>query len=235
MKLPIKVFTDAAAISDIEFYADKEWVSGFTTNPTLMRKAGVRSYRSFASEAIEAARGKPLSLEVIADDLPTMERQGLLLGSWGSNVVVKIPVTNTKRESCVPVVRSLLDAGISVNVTAVMTDGQVHGLVEKLTPQDPAIVSVFAGRIADTGVDPVPMMSRYARWMESLPHSQLLWASPREVLNIIQASSCGCDIITVTPGLLSKLAVIGKDLEEFSLETVQMFYEDGMSAELEIT
>lgn len=234
MNFSVKVFTDASSVSDIQGYAEKEWVSGFTTNPTLLSKGGVQSYRAFALEAVEASGGKSLSLEVIADDLPTMERQGLVLGSWGANVVVKIPITTTEGQSCLPVVRNLLDAGISVNVTAVMTDQQVRDLLEVLAPKDTVILSVFAGRIADTGIDPVPVMTRYAEWIDPLPGTELLWASPREILNIFQAGECGCDIITVTPDLLQKLKLIGKDLEQFSRETVKMFYEDGVSAGLDI-
>lgn len=230
----IKVFTDASTIPEIRGYASEPWVSGFTTNPTLMRKGGVTQYREFAIEAIEAAEGKPLSLEVVADDLETMTAQGLLLGSWGANVNVKIPVTTTTGVSCMPVVRALLDAGVDVNVTAMMTDEQVAGLIEILGIDDDVIVSVFAGRIADAGLDPVPVMTRYVEWLAPLPKAQLLWASPREVLNIVQAADCGCDIITVTPDLLRKLDLIGKDLTTFSLETVRMFYDDALSAGLEI-
>ncbi len=230
----IKVFTDASTIPEIRGYASEPWVSGFTTNPTLMRKGGVTQYREFAIEAIEAAEGKPLSLEVVADDLDTMTAQGLLLGSWGSNVNVKIPITTTTGVSCLPVVRALLDAGVDVNVTAMMTDEQVAALIEILDVDDDVIVSVFAGRIADAGIDPVPVMTRYVEWLAPLPKAQLLWASPREVLNIVQAADCGCDIITVTPELLRKLDLIGKDLTTFSLETVRMFYDDALSAGLEI-
>ena len=230
----IKVFTDASTIPEIRGYASEPWVSGFTTNPTLMRKGGVTQYREFAIEAIEAAEGKPLSLEVVADDLDTMTAQGLLLGSWGSNVNVKIPITTTTGVSCLPVVRALLDAGVDVNVTAMMTDQQVAALIEILDVDDDVIVSVFAGRIADAGIDPVPVMTRYVEWLAPLPKAQLLWASPREVLNIVQAADCGCDIITVTPELLRKLDLIGKDLTTFSLETVRMFYDDALSAGLEI-
>ena len=230
----IKIFTDASTIAEIRGYAAEPWVSGFTTNPTLMRKGGVTHYREFAVEAIEAAEGKPLSLEVVADDLAAMTAQGLLLGSWGTNVIVKIPITTTVGQSCMPVVRSLLDAGVGVNVTAMMTDAQVRELIGIISPDDAVIVSVFAGRIADSGVDPVPVMARYAEWLSGLPQAELLWASPREVLNIVQASQCACDIITVTPDLLRKLELIGKDLTRFSLETVRMFYDDALSAGLEI-
>ena len=230
----IKIFTDASTIPEIRGYAAEPWISGFTTNPTLMRKGGVTDYRAFALEAIEAAAGKPLSLEVVADDLPTMQAQGLLLGSWGANVNVKIPITTTTGESCLPVVRALLDEGISVNVTAMMTDDQVTSLIGILGVDDNVFVSVFAGRIADSGVDPVPLMTKYCDWLKDLPKAELLWASPREVLNIVQASACGCDIITVTPDVLKKLDLIGKDLGVFSLETVRMFYDDALSAGLEI-
>ena len=231
----IKIFTDASTIPEIRGYASEPWISGFTTNPTLMRKGGVTDYREFGLEAIAAAEGKPLSLEVVADDLKTMTSQGLVLGSWGENVNVKIPITTTSGESCLPVVRTLLDAGIDVNVTAMMTDEQVAGLIEILSVDDDVIVSVFAGRIADAGCDPVPVMSRYVEWLAPLPKAELLWASPREVLNIVQAAECGCDIITVTPDLLRKLDLLGKDLAAFSLETVRMFYDDALSAGLQIT
>jgi len=231
---PIKVFTDASNAAEIRGYASESWVSGFTTNPTLMRKGGVTDYKAFAEEAIEAAAGKPLSLEVVADDLKSMEEQGFILGSWGSNVVVKIPISTTSGESCVPVVRSLLDAGIGVNVTAILTDAQVMSLARVLQPEDNIIVSVFAGRIADSGIDPVPVMRRYLDQLSIFPNAELLWASPREVLNIVQAAEIGCHIITVTPDLLRKLDLLGRDLHQFSLETVRMFYDDAISAGLEI-
>jgi len=231
----IKIFTDASTIAEIRGFAVKPWVAGFTTNPTLMRKGGATDYRVFALEAISASEGKPLSLEVVADDLETMTSQGLLLGSWGPNVTVKIPITTTQGELCLPVIRALLDAGVSVNVTAIFTDQQVKGLIEILNGEDDVIVSVFAGRIADTGIDPVPVMTRYVEWLDHLPKAQLLWASPREVLNIVQAADSGCHIITVTPDVLKKLDTLGKDLATFSLETVRMFYDDALSAGLQIS
>lgn len=231
----IKIFTDASTIAEIRGFAAEPWVAGFTTNPTLMRKGGATDYRSFAMEAISASEGKPLSLEVVADDLDSMTAQGLLLGSWGPNVTVKIPITTTQSESCLPVVRALLDAGVDVNVTAIFTDSQVKGLIEILEIEDHVIVSVFAGRIADTGIDPVPVMTRYVEWLAHLPKAQLLWASPREVLNIVQAANSGCHIITVTPDVLKKMDTLGKDLETFSLETVRMFYDDALSAGLQIS
>lgn len=231
----IKIFTDASTIAEIRKFATEPWVSGFTTNPTLMRKGGATDFRAFAMEAISASDGKPLSLEVVADDLKTMTAQGLLMGSWGPNVVIKIPITTTQGESCLPVVRELLNANLKVNVTAIMTDEQVADLVKTVSGTDDVIVSVFAGRIADTGIDPVPLMTRYVDWLAHLPNTQLLWASPREVLNIVQAADCGCDIITVTPDVLKKLDSLGKDLATFSLETVQMFYNDAVSAGLQIS
>lgn len=231
---PIKIYTDASTIDDVTRFAAEPWVSGFTTNPTLMRKGGATDYREFALAALAAAGDKPLSLEVVADDPATMVEQGLTLGSWAETVVVKIPITTTTGESCLPVVRSLLDADIRVNVTAMMTDDQMRGLVEILDRDDRVIASVFAGRIADAGIDPVPVMTRYAEWLASWPNAELLWASPREVLNIVQASQCGCDIITVTPDVLAKLPTLGKDLAAFSLETVTMFRDDAVSAGLSI-
>jgi len=231
----IKIFTDASTVAEIRGFADEPWVAGFTTNPTLMRKGGASDYREFAMEAISASAGKPLSLEVVADDLETMNAQGLLLGSWGPNVNVKIPVTTTQGESCLPVIRALLDARVNVNVTALFTDPQVKGLIEILKSEDDVIVSVFAGRIADTGIDPVPVMTRYVEWLAHLPKAQLLWASPREILNIVQAADSGCHIITVTPDVLKKLDTLGKDLTTFSLETVRMFYDDALSAGLQIS
>jgi len=230
----IKIFADASSVQEIHDFAPEAWVAGFTTNPTLLKKGGVTDYKQFAMEAVVAAQLKPLSLEVVADDLETMENQGRVLGLLGSNVVVKIPITTTRGESCLPVVRSLLDAGVGVNVTAVMTDDQVSAVVESLAPTDAIIVSVFAGRIADSGVDPVPVMRRYVEWLASVPRAEVLWASPREVLNIVQAEDCGCDIITVTPELLRKVESLGKDLNQFSLETVRMFHEDALSSEFQI-
>ena len=232
---PIKIYTDASTIDEVARFAAEPWVSGFTTNPTLMRKGGATDYREFALAAIAAAGAKPLSLEVVADDVATMVEQGRVLGSWGENVVVKIPITTTSGTPCLPAVRALLDAGIRVNVTAIMTDDQVRGLIGILEPTDRVIVSVFAGRIADAGIDPVPVMTTYAQWLTGLENAELLWASPREVLNIVQASQCGCDIITVTPDVLAKVATLGKDLTDFSLETVSMFYRDAVSAGLSIT
>lgn len=235
MKLPaIKIFTDASTLAEIRSFAAKPWVSGFTTNPTLLRKGGVSDYKAFASEAIKAANGKPLSLEVVADDLAEIETQGRRLGSWGPNVLVKIPISTTSGESCLPVVRVLLDSGVGVNVTAIFTDEQMAKLIDILQPNDKIIASVFAGRIADTGIDPVPIMRRYVKQLSVIPSAELLWASPRELLNLVQASAIGCHLITVTPDLLGKLELLGRDLHQFSLETVRMFHSDALSARLEI-
>ena len=234
MSRKIKIFTDASSVAEIRKFAAEAWVSGFTTNPTLMRNGGASDYREFALAAIDAAGQLPLSLEVVADDPASMIRQGRTIGSWGSNVNVKIPITTTAGVSCLPAVKELQDSGIKVNITAIMGDSQVEGLLEILRYDSEVIISVFAGRIADTGVDPVPLMTKYAAWIKDYPNAQLLWASPREVLNLVQAEECGCHIITATPDILNKMYLLGKDLDEFSRETVQMFYDDARSAGFEI-
>ena len=234
MSRKIKIFTDASSVAEIRKFAGEVWVSGFTTNPTLMRKSGASDYHEFALAAIDAAGQLPLSLEVVADDPPSMIREGRIIGSWGSNVNVKIPITTTDGVSCLPAVKELLDSGIKVNITAIMADSQVEGLLEILRYDSDVIISVFAGRIADTGVDPVPLMTKYAAWIKDYPNAQLLWASPREVLNLVQAEECNCHIFTATPEILNKIHLLGKDLEEFSRETVQMFYEDARSANFKI-
>jgi transaldolase len=205
-------------------------ISGFTTNPTLMRKAGVSNYKSFAKEVLNIVSNKPVSFEVFADDFPTMERQAMEIASWGHNVNVKIPVTNTKSEFCGPLVKTLSDAGVQVNVTAIMTLDQVQRVTDALNPNTPAIISVFAGRIADTGRDPVPIMIKSIEIMKSKPKSELIWASPRELLNIFQAEEVGCHIITATNDILKKLSLVNKDLDLYSLETVMMFYKDADAA-----
>ncbi len=229
-----EIFADVASVSDIESYSTDSQVTGFTTNPTLLAGAGVTNYREFAELAMRAAKSKPLSFEVVADDLPTIESQARTIGGWGRNLYVKIPITTTNGESCVPVIRVLLDEGIAVNATAVMTDEQVTSLCAVLSPDDDIIISVFAGRIADTGVDPVPIMRRYIQQSSHLDRTRVLWASPREVLNIVQAREIGCHIITVTPDLLQKSKNMGKDLGQFSLETVKMFFDDARNAGLDI-
>ena len=228
--LSVKVFADGAERESILRLAENPFIQGFTTNPTLMRKAGVKNYKSFARDILDAVPDRPISFEVFADDLPEMAEQAHEIASWGANVNVKIPVTNTQGESCVPVIRELSESGITVNVTATFTLNQVRAVTEALAPDVPAIVSVFAGRIADTGVDPLGHMRAAAEILSSRPEAELLWASPREVLNVFHADAAGCHIITVTEDLLNKLSLIGKDLREYSLETVQMFYDDARAA-----
>jgi len=230
MKLKIKLFSDGADIAGINEMALNSTISGFTTNPTLMRKAGVLDYKEFAKEVLRIVPNKPVSFEVFADDFPTMQRQAIEIASWGKNVNVKIPVTNTKGEFCGALVKKLSDAGVQVNVTALMTLEQVQKVTDALNPDTPAIISVFAGRIADTGIDPVPVMAKAVEIMKAKPKSELIWASPRELLNIFQAEEVGCHIITATNDILKKLNLFHKDLDAFSLETVEMFYKDAKAA-----
>ncbi|HEY6445614.1 MAG TPA: transaldolase [Acidobacteriaceae bacterium] len=232
--LRISLFSDGADLASIlEMYA-KPWIRGFTTNPTLMRKAGVVDYEAFARSVLRAVPDRPISLEVFADDEAEMERQALTIATWGANVNVKIPVTNRAGSFMGPLIRRLGQAGVGLNITAILTLEQVQSVAEALEPGVPAIVSVFAGRIADTGVDPVPVMAEAKRMLTGRPGAQLLWASPRELLNIFQASDAGCDIITVAPEILRKLELVGKDLTAYSRETVEMFYRDARSAGYQI-
>ena len=206
-------------------------ISGFTTNPTLMRKAGVTDYRAFARSALDAVTDRPISFEVLADDFATMERQALEISSWAKNVYVKIPVTNSARESSAGLVKKLAQAGVKVNVTAVFTPAQVKVVAAALAGGPPSVVSVFAGRIADSGRDPKPLMHESLNFCRAADKNiELLWASPREVLNVVEAESVGCDIITATPDLLAKLPSLGKNLDDFSLETVEMFLRDAKAA-----
>lgn len=229
-QLKISIYADGADVQDMIAARDGGLVKGFTTNPTLMRKSGVADYASFAREALDATGGMPISFEVFADDFDEMERQAKLIATWGEPVFVKIPITNTKGESAVPLIKGLSAAGVKLNVTAILTLEQVRAVVDALDPDVPAIVSVFAGRIADTGRDPVPLMREAAEICSSKPKAELLWASPRELLNIFQAEECGCRIITVTSDILRKLAMVGKSLDELSLDTVKMFYNDASAA-----
>ena len=227
----IKIFADGASLPALLELAENPRIAGFTTNPTLMRKAGVADYRAFAHEVLAAIKDKPISFEVFADDAPEMARQAREIATWGENVYVKIPITNTRRESMVPLVRELSAAGVKLNVTAICTLDQVRDTAAALRGGAPSVVSVFAGRIADTGVDPTPLMREALSICRAADRRiELLWASPREVLNIVQAAEVGCDIITVTNDLLAKLPTLGKDLAEFSLETVQMFHRDASAA-----
>ena len=228
--LNVKIFADGADLAEITKLAANPLIKGFTTNPTLMRKAGVEDYETFAREVLEIITDRPVSFEVFADDQDGMIRQGRAIATWGDNVNVKIPYTNTKGESMLSVIQELSGAGVQVNVTAMMSAEHVAKTAAVLNPEVPAIASVFAGRVADTGLDPVPVMREAAESLKNRPKAELLWASPREVLNIFHADEAGCQIITVTHDLLAKLANIGKDLDEFSLDTVKMFYNDASAA-----
>lgn len=228
--LKIKIYADGAdKEAMLEMYANP-LVSGFTTNPTLMRKSGVGDYRSFAREILRLIPDRPISFEVFADEFAEMEQQALEISSWGQNVIVKIPVTNTRGQSSVNLLRWLSGAGVKLNVTALLTLDQVRTVAEVLGGGPPCKISVFAGRIADTGRDPVPVMAAAVELLRPYPNLELIWASPRELLNLFQANSVGCHIITATTDVLKKLSLIGKDLHAFSLETVKMFYEDAKKA-----
>jgi transaldolase len=228
--LKIKVFADGADFDQIMQLAKNPQVKGFTTNPTLMRKAGVSDYAEFAHRVLSAISDRPISFEVFADDLAGMIAQGHQIASWGRNANVKIPVTNTEGTFCGPVIKELADAGIVVNVTALMTPNQVKKVEACLNPKVSSIISVFAGRVADTGRDPVPLMKESLTNLKSNPKAELLWASPRELLNIFQADEIGCHIITATNDVIAKLALVGKDLDDYSLETVKMFRKDAVAA-----
>jgi transaldolase len=228
--LKIKVFADGADLGGIEEMYANPLVKGFTTNPTLMRQAGVADYEAFAHQVLAKVKDRPVSFEVFADEFDEMERQAMKIAAWGANVNVKIPITNTKGHSAVPLIAKLSAAGVVVNVTAMMTLAQVREVAGALARDTAAIVSVFAGRIADTGVDPMPHMTQALEILKSRPKAELLWASPRELLNIFQADAIGCHIITVTNSVLAKLDGVGKGLDQFSLETVQMFHRDASSA-----
>jgi len=227
----IKVFADGASVSSMIESAKDPRIQGFTTNPTLMRKAGVSDYRAFAREVLAAITDKPVSFEVFADDFPEMRRQALDIATFGQNVYVKIPVTTTRSESTAPLVKELSHAGVKVNVTAICTLAQVRAHADALAGGEPSVISVFAGRIADTGVDPVPVMRTATETCRRADKRiEILWASPREVLNVVQAREIGVDIITLTGDLLKKLDLFGRDLDEYSLDTVRMFHGDAQAA-----
>lgn len=227
----IRIFADGAdAAAMIRRYREG-FVGGFTTNPTLMAKAGVRDYAAFAREVLAVVRDLPISFEVFSDDFVEMERQALLIAGWGPNVNVKIPITNTRAASSLPVVRSLLDRGVKLNVTAILAREQWLRLREVMRPEDDVIVSIFAGRIADTGVDPVPLMRQAVEDFRALSRAKVLWASPREALNVYQAEACGCHVITAPEDLISKLQTLrGRSLIDLSLDTVRMFHGDAAKA-----
>lgn len=232
--LRIKIFADGADLKGILEMNKNPIVKGFTTNPTLMRKAGVTDYEGFARTLLQSIKDKPVSFEVFADDFGAMIDQGRVIASWGKNVNVKVPVSNTRGEFAGSVIRKLSGDGVVLNVTAIFTLDQVRAVAEALDPKTPAIVSVFAGRIADTGIDPMPHMRACKEILASRPKAELLWASPRELLNIFQADEMGCEIITVQNDVIAKLSLVGKDLVEYSRETVQMFYKDATASAFSI-
>jgi len=228
--LRVKIFADGADLAGIAALYANPLIRGFTTNPTLMRKAGIAAYEAFARQALEVVPDRPISFEVFSDDFAEMERQAIKITAWGDNVYVKIPVTNTRRETSGPLIRRLVDRGIKLNVTAILTLEQVRRVARALEPTSSSFVSVFAGRIADTGRDPVPLMAAAVDLLRPYPGQQLLWASPRELLNVFQADAIGCHVITATADLLQKLSLVGTDLAEYSLDTVRMFHRDARQA-----
>ncbi len=228
--LKVKIFGDGADLPGMLALYREPYIRGFTTNPTLMNKAGVRDYKAFAKDVLAAIPDRPVSFEVFSDDLREMERQAREIATWGSQVYVKIPITNTKREPAGELIHRLSHDGIKVNVTAMMTLAQVKDTVARVRGGAPSCISVFAGRIADTGRDPVPLMTDAVEMLKAEPKAELIWASPRELLNIFQADAIGCHIITVTQDILARLSNVGKDLDEFSLDTVKMFHRDAEKA-----
>ena len=230
-QLSVRIFADGADREAILKLNANPVIQGMTTNPTLMRKAGIKDYEAFARDILKEVRSKPISFEVFSDELPEMRRQALKIAEWGSNVYIKIPITNTRGESSLPVIRDLAREGAQLNITAILTLAQVRGVADALNPSVPSVVSVFAGRIADTGVDPEPAMRASRALLEGLPRAELLWASVREVLNIFQADACGCHIVTVPHDILNKaLKMTGTDLAALSLDTVKMFAADAQAA-----
>jgi transaldolase len=228
--LRVKIFADGADKKSILEHAAKPYISGFTTNPTLMRKAGISDYEGFARDILTHISDRPISFEVFSDDFDEMFEQARKIASWGPNVYVKVPITDTKGASIIPLLRRLAPEGIKLNVTAIFTEQQIQETAEALATAAPSYISVFAGRIADAGRDPLPTMRRALELMKPYPQQELIWASPRELLNVVQAHEIGCHIITVTNDILAKLGGIGKDLDQFSLETVQMFRNDSVAA-----
>jgi transaldolase len=228
--LKVKLFADGADKAGMVEMYRKPFVKGFTTNPTLMRKAGITDYRGFAHEILAAIPDRPISFEVFSDEFDEMERQAREIATWGANVYVKIPITNTRREPAYELVRALSHDGVKVNVTAMMTLDQVRAIADALRGGAPSNVSVFAGRIADTGRDPMPIMAESVRILADVPGAELIWASPRELLNVFQADEIGCHIITATNDILKKLDLIGRDLADYSLDTVKMFFNDAAQA-----
>jgi transaldolase len=232
--LKVKIFADGADKDSMIDMYKKPYIKGLTTNPTLMNKAGIRDYKSFCIDMLSSIKDKPISFEVFSDDFSEMKRQAYEIASWGDNVYVKIPITNTKSESCREIVKELSDNGIKLNITAIMTINQLQSIVEISNSNIPCYFSIFAGRIADTGLDPIPIMEEAVKVLKVLPKSELIWASPRELLNIFHADQVGCHIITVTSDILNKLKMIGYDLDKYSLDTVKMFYNDAVVAGFKI-
>jgi transaldolase len=228
--LKVKIFADGADAPEMLEMYSKPFIKGLTTNPTLMRKAGISNYRAFAREILVEIKDKPLSFEVVCDEFAEMERQAHEIAGWADNVYVKIPVTNTQGEASYALIRRLAGRGVKLNVTAIMTLVQVRDVVSALSPEVASFVSVLAGRIADTGVDPVPLMAAAVRMLKACPRAELIWASPREVLNIFHADSIGCHVVTATHDILRKLPLVGYNLDEYSLDTVRMFYRDAVAA-----
>ncbi len=229
-RISTRIFADGADLEGILALAADPRIQGFTTNPTLMHKAGLTEYADFARRLLDEVTRHPISFEVFADEPGEIARQARLIASWGENVYVKVPVTTTRGESLAPLVRELSEEGIQVNVTALFTPAQVETITEAVHDGAPSCISVFAGRIADAGVDPLPIMARSVQIMAAAPRAELIWASPREILNLVQADQVGCHIITITHDLLRKLDCLGKDLEQYSLETVRMFHGDALAA-----
>jgi transaldolase len=231
----VKLFADGADVGAIRSLAANPLIQGFTTNPTLMRKAGVTDYAAFAREALAITGNRPISFEVFSDEFDEMEVQAHQIAGWGPTVYVKIPVTNTRREFAGPLLRRLASAGVRVNVTAVLTTEQVRLVSKCLSAEVPSCISVFAGRIADTGRDPMPLVAEAVRIAACLPRTEIIWASPRELLNVFQADEVRCHIITATPDVLAKLGLVGRDLDQVSLDTVKMFRQDALAAGFTIT
>ena len=232
--LRVKLFADGADLSVIAAMAANPLIKGFTTNPTLMRKAGIQDYEQFAREVLRAISDRPISFEVFSDEWDEMARQARQIAAWGDNVYVKVPITNTRGESAAPLITALSRDGIKINATALMTLAQVRTVCDALVAGPAACVSVFAGRIADAGLDPMPIMAAAVQLVNACPGVELMWASPRELLNVVQADAVGCHIITATSDILAKLPTLGKDLDEFSLDTVKMFHEDGRKARYQL-
>ena len=232
--LKVKIFSDGANKKDMLDMSSKTFIKGLTTNPTLMKKAGIKDYELFAKDILSTIKEKPISFEVFSDDFDVMERQAMEITSWADNVYVKIPITNTKKESSKELIKRLAEKKVKLNITAIMTLDQVKTVLSVLDNKVPSIISVFAGRIADTGRDPIPLMNDCLKEMKINSKSELLWASPRELLNIIQADQIGCHIITVTKDIIKKLQFISYNLEEYSLDTVKLFYKDAAEAGFKI-